>query len=184
MNRLPTDVPIQIRSGTRKDFPLLQELERDAAVRFRDLPDLPEIPDDVTPLAELEAAMEAGLLWIAALDRTVAGYAYASLLDGNLHLEEVSVSQEFGRRGIGRRLVQCAIDRAKAEGRPAVTLTTFRDVPWNAPFYARLGFRELEASDQGAGLRTTVEDEERRGLPGHLRVAMIYPLHGTASDDR
>lgn len=182
MSPAPAEGTIQIRPGTREDFPVLQELERDAAVRFRDLPDLPEIPDDVTPLAELESAMELGLLWVADVGGAVAGYAYAAPLDGNLHLEEVSVSREFGRRGIGRRLVDCVIERAGADGRPAVTLTTFRDVPWNAPFYARLGFRELAPGKSGAGLREAVEEEAHRGLPAHLRVAMIYPLDGIISN--
>jgi hypothetical protein len=54
-----------------------------------------------------------------------------------------------------------------------VTLTTFRDIPWNAPYYARLGFSELPADAWGAGMRALVA-RERRAIPGDApRVAMI-----------
>jgi hypothetical protein len=57
-----------------------------------------------------------------------------------------------------------------------VTLTTFRDVPWNAPFYARLGFRILEPSAWTPGLMALLALEESRGLPRRLRVAMRYSI--------
>lgn len=173
-----SEAPVRIRSGRREDFSLLQDLERDAAERFAALPDLPDIPDDVTPIEELEEALGAGLIWVAEVGGRVAGYAYAAPLDGALHLEEVSVSREFGRRGIGRRLVNEVIEKAKDGGYSAVTLTTFRDVPWNAPFYAGLGFRVLEEEEFGEGLREALEAEERRGLPTRLRVAMRHEVHG------
>lgn len=182
MSSAPAEDGVLLRPGRREDFSFLQALERDAAARFRALPDFPEIPDDVTPVEELEAARVAGLLWVAEAGGEVAGYAYAAMLDGNLHLEEVSVSREFGRRGIGRRLVESVIERARAEGRLAVTLTTFRDVPWNAPFYARLGFREVKENERGAGLREVVAAEASRGLPARLRVAMIHAPGGASSD--
>ena len=40
--------------------------------------------------------------------------------------------------------MQAAIDWARGRRLPAVTLTTFRSIPWNAPFYASMGFVELE----------------------------------------
>ena len=61
-------------------------------------------------------------------------------------------------------------------GLAAVTLTTFRDVSWNAPFYARLGFRIVEPGSLSPGLVAVVQLEERRGLPAGLRVAMRYPI--------
>lgn len=171
-----------IRPGKTEDIAKLQELERDAAARFRALPDLPPVPDDVTSSEELEEAVGRGLVWVAEVDGEVAGYAYAAPLEGNLHLEEVSVSRAFGRRGIGRALVRGVIERAKNDGCAGVTLTTFRDVPWNAPFYARMGFRVLEEEELGAGLRAAIEAEGKRGLPVGLRVAMAHDLDGARGD--
>ena len=53
-----------------------------------------------------------------------------------------------------------------------MTLTTFRDVPWNAPYYERLGFTVVEPADQGPELRALVAAEAHR-IPGDApRVAM------------
>jgi GNAT superfamily N-acetyltransferase len=174
MNLEPGAMPVVIRPGRREDFSLLQELERDAAVLFSQRPELAVVPDDITPDHDLERALAGRTIWVAEVGGEIAGYAYALPLDRNLHLEEISVAQRFGRRGIGRTLVGEVLDRARSEGLPAVTLTTFRDVPWNAPFYQRLGFRVLEPLEMTPGLREAVEDEGRRGLPVELRVAMIY----------
>lgn len=47
---------------------------------------------------------------------------------------------EHGRRGIGGALVGSVCDWARASGIASVTLTTYREIPWNEPFYRRLGF--------------------------------------------
>ena len=67
---------------------------------------------------------------------------------------------------------------AKKTGYPAVTLSTFRDVPWNGPFYARHGFRALEPGELGEGLRRVVEGERERGLQTDLRVVMRWDAGG------
>ena len=67
-------------------------------------------------------------------------------------------------------------DAARGEGRPALTLTTFSDVPWNAPYYQRLGFAIVEPSHQGFELAAAVA-RETRSIPGRApRVAMRRPL--------
>ena len=53
-----------------------------------------------------------------------------------------------------------------------MTLTTFRHLPFNAPFYTGMGFREIDASDWGAELRKLLEDEIEQGLDPAKRVAM------------
>jgi hypothetical protein len=58
-------------------------------------------------------------------------------------------------------LVKAVCDWAAANGLPAVTLTTFRDVAWNGPFYGKLGFRELE--DLSPGLAAMREHERAIG---------------------
>jgi len=64
---------------------------------------------------------------------------------------------------------------AARNGYGAVTLTTFRDVPWNLPFYARLGFDVVAPDEVSASLRAIVEDETRRGLDPSRRVVMKRP---------
>ena len=55
-------------------------------------------------------------------------------------MHEVSVRHDSQGNGLGRRLVEAAMEYAQSEGLRCVTLTTFAEVPWNAPFYERLGF--------------------------------------------
>lgn len=80
------------------------------------------------------------------------GFACVDVVDGVAHLWQLSVHPASGRRGIGRALVDSVCDWARSSGFRAVTLTTFRDVPWNAPFYSRLGFRILDELPPGLAL--------------------------------
>ena len=64
---------------------------------------------------------------------------------------------------------------AESKGYQAVTLTTFRDVPFNMPFYARLGFHVIVPEEFSPALRSVIEDETRRGLDPRRRVAMRHP---------
>ena len=76
-------------------------------------------------------------------DRPIA-YLLADLLDGGLHIEQVSVHPRYARRGIGRSLLERAAAHAVAVGAWVLTLTTFEHVPWNAPYYRRCGFRVVD----------------------------------------
>lgn len=97
-------------------------------------------------------------------------------LDGSLHLEELDVLPAHGRQGIGPRLVRALCDGARARDVAAATLCTFRDVPWNAPFYQRLRFRILGKDELTSGLAAKIREEELGGLPCELRVAMRLEL--------
>lgn len=176
MTPTPALTPHSIRPARRAELPQLPEIEREATQRFHELPGFANMPDDLTPMSELEEAFESDMVWVAEVGGEIAGYAYAVPLDGRLHLEEISVAQRFGRRGIGRSLVLEVIKRAAREGFAGVSLTTFREVVWNAPFYAGLGFRVLADSEIGPGLRHAIEDEARRGFPSTLRVAMVHEV--------
>ena len=117
-----------------------------------------------------------GWLWIAERHRRVAGFLCAELLDGELHVRELSVHRAAQGRGIGRLLLDAAIDGARRAGLGSVTLTTFRAVPWNAPFYQRYGFRLLEPADCGPQLAATLAGQEAHGMPPGSRCAMRHIL--------
>ncbi|TMR08666.1 GNAT family N-acetyltransferase [Nonomuraea turkmeniaca] len=101
-----------------------------------------------------------------------AGFAMVGWADGNLHLEQLAVHPDNMRQGIGGRLVAAVIEHAGAAGAPHVTLTTYRDVPWNAPWYARHGFTVLSEETWGAELRGLVEHEREMGIEVAPRVVM------------
>ncbi|MFI6498583.1 GNAT family N-acetyltransferase [Nonomuraea typhae] len=105
-----------------------------------------------------------------------AGFAMVGWADGNVHLDQLAVHPERMRQGIGGRLVAAVLDHARAVGAPAVTLTTFRDVPWNAPWYERHGFATLDAAAWGPEVRKIVEHERDLGIEVAPRVVMRAEL--------
>jgi GNAT superfamily N-acetyltransferase len=163
-----------IRLAAAHELPALAEIERRAGVRFEAIPALADLPEVLMPPGAFAAGLARGQLWAAVTvaDATPVGFAYAEVVDGAVHLDELDVLPEWGRRGIGQALVETVVADARARGLAAVTLTTFRDVPWNAPFYARLGFTIVDLDALGPGLRAVWAHEAERGLPAALRVVM------------
>lgn len=121
----------------------------------------------------LQKAQREGHLWVALLDDVAVGFAHVEVIERQAaHLEEIDVEPAHGRRGLGRRLVLHVCDWAARNGYAAVTLTTFRHLPWNMPFYARLGFKILPPNELSPALCAIVDDEMRRGLDPAYRVVM------------
>lgn len=108
------------------------------------------------------------------------GFAVVNTVDGLGHLASLAVDPAHGRRGIGGRLLEAACALAAAEGREAMTLTTFVDVPWNARWYAARGFVELAPDRWGAGLRAVWAAEVAAGIVVATRIAMIRALAAAA----
>ncbi|AXI77693.1 GNAT family N-acetyltransferase [Peterkaempfera bronchialis] len=168
---------MRIRPALVDELPLLQDIERAAGQCFRDL-GMPEIADDEPlPVDELARYQRSGLAWVAVdgSDHPVA-YLLAEPVDGGLHIEQVSVHPDSARRGVGRSLLDHAAARAAADGRSALTLTTFSQVPWNAPYYARCGFQPLPEEALTPGLRAIRRQEAAHGLDRWPRICMRRPL--------
>jgi GNAT superfamily N-acetyltransferase len=135
----------------------------------------PAVIDEVTEEAELLEAQRAGLLWVALRDDVPVGFALVAMIGhGHPHLEEIDVDPAHGRRGLGAALVRTVCEWASHAGHAELTLTTFRSLPWNMPFYTRLGFEEVPVDELGPALRMVVEDETARGLDPATRVVMRY----------
>lgn len=132
---------------------------------------------EVGEAAWFEAAARKGLLWVAvAADDRPVGFALFERFPDSLHLEEVDVHPDAARRGLGRRLIEVAAEQARAAGERHITLTTFRHVAWNAPYYARLGFRELPPEAWSPAIRERVAREAADGLDPERRVVMQRDL--------
>ncbi|MFB9519087.1 GNAT family N-acetyltransferase [Streptomyces cremeus] len=167
-------VPVGARSAIRlaraAELPLLQEIERAAGEPFRDI-GMTEIADDDPPsldfltLYQLDARA-----WVFTDPSDVpGGYLIWQEVDGAAHIDQVSVHPRLARQGAGRALISRL---AEESGLPALTLTTFARVPWNAPYYARLGFRTLADAELTHGLREIVAEEASMGLDRWPRVCM------------
>jgi len=146
---------------------------------FRDI-GMPEVADDDPwPLPELEKSRAAGLLWVVPgeADGPVA-FLMGTMVDGCLHVEQPSTDPGSARRGFGRLLLEYAAYRAATDGIPALTLTTFAHVPWNAPYYVRCGFRILDDAEVTPGLRAIRQREAAIGLDRWPRACMRRDIPG------
>jgi GNAT superfamily N-acetyltransferase len=130
------------------------------------------------PLTALQEAASARRLLVARslVTGIPVGFALVTPLDGEAHLHEIDVHPSHARRGLGRVLVDRAARCARAQGAARMTLTTFRHVPWNMPFYERLGFCEVPEHEQGPELRALRVREAERGMDPRRRVALQLDL--------
>lgn len=129
---------------------------------------------DAAPADNWRPHLNAGSLWVAEVEGVVVGYLAGRVERPRLHIDEVDVLRAFQRRGVGRALLTTAAAWARARGLAALSLTTFRHVPWNAPFYAAFGFREWDPDQAPPSIRESLNYEAARGLKN--RCAMIMDL--------
>jgi GNAT superfamily N-acetyltransferase len=167
-----TNLVYTIRQARPKDLALLPAIEL-AAARLLVGHAPQSILNETTTDEALNTAQRQGHLWVALADDVAVGFAHIEVLEPAVaHLEEIDVHPQHGRRGLGTKLVRAVCAWAIAAGYQSVTLTTFRDVPWNMPFYARLGFEVIPSEALSPALRSVVQDETGRGLDPTRRVAM------------
>ncbi|HBN5340040.1 TPA: GNAT family N-acetyltransferase [Enterobacter cloacae] len=166
---------ITVRPTRPGDVTALPAIEHAAGQRFRDYPELAWLAEGEVISAEqhLDYA-ERGLSWLALANDQPVGFILAELHASSLFIVEISVHLDWQGKGIGRRLIACVADQARKRGLASLTLTTFRDVPWNAPFYARLGFEMITTLTPE--LREKREEETAHGLAYDARCAMRLPL--------
>lgn len=162
-----------IRVGTADDVEALRQIELAAGARFREV-GLDAIADDDPPAAEaLLHHVDTGTVWVATEEHGVPiGYATASVVDDEGHLDQVSVVPTASGQGIGRALIDHVHAWARDDGRDTVTLTTFLEVAWNGPYYERLGYVVVAAGDLGPELAAIRAAETAAGLDISPRAAM------------
>jgi GNAT superfamily N-acetyltransferase len=174
-------VSYSIRHARQNDLETLSEIEYRAGTLFETCLDAtgltPEFLSRVSTPDSFEEALRERTLWVAENNPDeLVGFALVRFVGGLPHLDELDVLPEHGQRGIGSQLLAAVCAWAASAGHPALTLSTFRDVPWNAPFYARRGFRIISPADLSAEHVQLVADEAARGLRPDLRAVMVRAL--------
>jgi GNAT superfamily N-acetyltransferase len=162
----------KIRVAQSTDLAFLPEIEQAASVLFEAVSYLGLGELD---LASEDVDLESEYVWVVVdvQDRPV-GFAIAHFLGDAVHLHELDVHPDHGRQGLGRQLIEAVGSWARVQGKQAITLTTFRDVPWNGPYYRRLGFRILEETEITPELKAVLQEEIEAGLPVEHRVCMQF----------
>lgn len=171
------DNGFKIRLARSGDLLLIQDVERAAGKMFTETEFSFVADDEPMAIESLRSYQSNGHIWVAVdeEDKPI-GFAVIEIVDGLIHLHEISVHPAQGRKGIGKKLIHKVCEWAKQKGKPAVTLSTFRDVIWNAPYYSRLGFRILEDAELTEGLRVLRKQEAQHRLPNEKRVCMRKDL--------
>ena len=163
-----------VRLAELAEMPQLNDVGADASQVFQAEPDFAfvaqyPLPDEdayVPFITERRAFVCEGA-------EGIAGFILMGDVDGNGHIFQVSVRSGLQRRGVGRLLIAAGETWARQQGHRAVTLTTFRDVPWNAPAYERLGYAFMDEGARGPMMSDILENERAMGLFRQVRVALI-----------
>lgn len=162
----------QICQAMENDLPFLKEIELCSASLFP--PGFLPTPDETISESVLLKAIMSGRLFICknAGSRPV-GFALWKSYGKFALLAEIDVLPEYGRQGIGTALVgRIAADAAKA-GFQVLFLTTFGNLPWNAPFYKKLGFTIPDETDLPEEIRLILAEERERGMENRVAMRLI-----------
>lgn len=160
-----------LRAAVLADIPALQEIERDADTRFGE-------GGEVIPEEHARRAIARGQITLAEVSGEVVGWVYLGSLAGDPGeppepcIGQISVRVAYGRQGIGTALLRAAIEAARESGAQSVVLNTYRDHPWNAPWYARHGFVEVPEASWSRAMREVTAAQVAAGLDWSRRVHM------------
>ncbi|MBX7514411.1 GNAT family N-acetyltransferase [Qipengyuania sp. GH38] len=163
-----------IRLAKPDDAEDLPAIERAAGRLFLEVEGLSGVAGMHAITAEKQRAMiRKGHCLVAESEGRIVGFLSTEPHRRELHIREFSVLPAMQGQGIGAVLLRAIGVDALNSGFAALTLTTFIDVPWNAPFYARLGFETVEDFEAHPRLAAEIEQEVAHGLPRERRCAMI-----------
>lgn len=163
-----------IRPATADDAEALQSVETHADALLIAALGAPRWPAAGDGAARLSAP---GFVLVIAEpeDPSPVGFVHVLDADGHAHLEQLSVLPSSARRGYGRRLVAAAMEEARSRGYSRMSLRTYAEIPWNAPFYASCGF--LESIPETPFQRGLLDTESRLELDRYgRRVQMTVEL--------
>jgi GNAT superfamily N-acetyltransferase len=169
-----------IRHAGADEAARVREIEDEAGVMFSGLGLIDETRDASFPMEDVVRLIALRQVWVACREDDVpVGMVIASVRDGAVYIEELDVVPAYGRRGLGARLLAHVCEWAQTQGHTAVTLSTFRDVPWNGAFYRKHGFRDLPPAEWTPGMRAIREREATHGLRTEARVFMRRDVAAT-----
>jgi predicted N-acetyltransferase YhbS len=165
----------KIRPARLADIPAMQWVERDAAELFRGTGLIDVDAMAVAAISDHMRSIEENLSFVAESDGRVAGFVMGETKDGGVYLHELDVARDAQQRGFGRQLIGRFNEEARYRHEDCVFLSTFREPPWNAPFYRKLGFVDM-ASDDRLPWMTAMEAEQAKFLDLSTRVFMRMKL--------
>jgi predicted N-acetyltransferase YhbS len=163
---------VAFRVARPNEIETVRAVERASAQRFAGLMDA-LAADEPSPAAVLAARIQAGGLVVALEGDHLVGFVMFRPVETFAYVEQIDVLPAHEGRRIGAGLLDVVAGRARANGLAGLSLSTFRAVPWNAPYYRRLGFVEVADAALTPGMRAIRQEHLARGLDEDARVFMV-----------
>jgi GNAT superfamily N-acetyltransferase len=162
-----------IRPPRPDELRLLPQIENEADRSYADVGLHFIVAMPTATLASLEHGRRHDRLWVAVSPsgRPV-GFALMKLYGETAWLDQLSVLERWRRSGLGSALIERTAAQARRLGFEALYLSTYRDVPWNAPYYARRGFVEVQRAGWARAVRQHMQRENSHGHPSWRRIVM------------
>ncbi|MCH9688825.1 MAG: GNAT family N-acetyltransferase [Deltaproteobacteria bacterium] len=137
--------------------------------------------DEPPSLTTLAVFQQQGRAWVQANDRDQpVAYILVEWVDRHAHIAQVSVHPDYARQRLGRGLIEHVATWAQQHDAAGLSLTTFTEVAWNGPYYARCGFQIVAVDELGPEHRQLQSEEAARGLDRWPRACMRRALSGPA----
>lgn len=170
---------VRVRPARAADVEPIRRIEVSSGRLFDDV-GMHDIAGAQPPSVEVVTGyVTRGHAWVVADEEhgdAPVAFVLVDLVDGCAHVEQVSVVHDHQRNGYGRMLLEHVAVWAHEHDMPALTLTTFRDVPWNAPYYEQCGFSTVCEDELTPELREVRARETDHGLDPDARVCMRREL--------
>jgi len=173
-----------IRPGRSSELHALRQIELAAFETLRDAGAVSG-PALATDIDELQSYLDQDLLRVACNDEgSIVGYCGGRVVSRCLHICEIDVHPAWQRQGLGKRLLTTLIELGRTRRLDGATLTTDRLAPFNAPFYASMGFEPIKWEATPPWLRDILDEEVARGMDPSRRLAMILAFNDTQGPTR
>jgi GNAT superfamily N-acetyltransferase len=167
----------EVRLARAADLPRLPAVEMAAAQRF-----LSSLHPDAAEGYPISVALHQTWLphdgvWIAeTAHREIVGFACWVPLAMDMYVVEVDVHPAHAGRRVGAKLLDALSAFGGRLGFGRLVLRTFRDVPWNAPYYQRLGFEALPEREEHPELTSVRRQEASVGLDTTARSTLYRSI--------
>lgn len=176
-------IDLTFEQGRKTDFTTLQNIQLAAGHLFYNIGMSHIAENPSTDIEGFLATIKNSSVLVARFDVNIVGFALIYRVGNDCHLEQMSVAPEHARRGFGSEILQYLIDKCRRQQLSRLTLSTFRNVPWNEPFYSKAGFRSISQNNLTGYLKAVWQTEDANGLDMTQRTIMRLELL-TAKLDR
>ncbi|MDB4975879.1 MAG: family N-acetyltransferase [Myxococcaceae bacterium] len=170
-----------VRPARSSDLTRLPAIEMAAAERFHT--SLHPAAADGSPIsvALLQRWLAHDGVWVAETDGDrpeLAGFAAWVPLALDMYVVELDVHPRHAGHKVGAQLLDQLSSLGDKLGFERLVLRSFSDVPWNAPYYRRLGFEAVAEIEEHPELRSIRQQETSVGLDGSLRSTLYRTIRG------